>query len=60
MHNVIPLAQVSRQAIRDMAEAAVSNGVPVTEANPFEPGTASHGHFNDDFQDFSRELAAVA
>lgn len=57
-HNIIPLAQVSRQAIKDMAKSAVDNGLPITE-NPFTPGSLNHAYFNQDFHAHDLELVDV-
>lgn len=59
MHNIIPLAQVSRQTLRDLAKAAVANGHTLLDSNPFEAGSANHSHFEQDFNEYDRELAAV-
>lgn len=59
MHNVIPLAQVDRQTVRDMAKSAVANGVPLADANLFDVGTLNHGHFEHDYHEYGRQLAAV-
>lgn len=57
MHNVIPLAQIDRDTIRDLAYAAADRGENRDEANPFAPGTTKHQNFEHDF--IARELAMV-
>ena len=58
MHNIIPLSQVSRQAINDMAKTAVDNREPIT-VNPFEAGSVSFAHWEFDYNAYERELAAI-
>ncbi|MEO8391195.1 hypothetical protein [Polaromonas sp.] len=59
MNNVIPLARVDRETVRDMAKAAVANGIPLSEANPFEKGSVNHAHFEHDYHAYDLELATV-
>lgn len=58
MH-VQPLKEVSREDVRDLAHAAVHNGVPLKVANTFPAFSANHAHFEHDYIERDRELAAV-
>lgn len=56
MHNVIPLEQVSRETVRDLAHAAADNGEPPS-TNPFPQDHPNHRHWEHDFLERSRDLA---
>lgn len=56
MHTIIPLHKVDRQTVRDMAQAAASNGQPAG-ANPFPQDDPKHHHWNHDFHQFHMEFS---
>ncbi len=55
MHNVIPLENVNRQTVQDMAEAAANKGFG-PDANPFEEGHPMHDQWLKDFHRQDRAL----
>lgn len=55
-----PLHTLSRQEVREMAQAAAERGDPLDHANVFAPGTANHDHFNTDYRQHANALAGVA
>ncbi|MCY1170280.1 hypothetical protein D9M73_103440 [compost metagenome] len=59
MHAIISLENAPRQTVRDMAETAVANRVPCTEANVFPEGCINRSHFENDYLHFQREEQTV-
>lgn len=56
--SIIPLHQVDRATIRDLAYAAADNGEPPS-VNPFPETDPNHGHWLHDFHARDMALAAV-
>lgn len=54
MHAIRPIESLSRAEVRELAHAAVERCDQ--QANPFEPGTANHRHYEHDFYAAVREL----
>lgn len=61
MHNVVSLDKADGQTIHGLAESAVNNGIPMAEANPFEPGSTRYLDFERQYLELtrSRELAVA-
>ncbi len=57
--NIIPLEKMAREDVRDMAHAAVNNGIPHAVANTFPAGCVNRAHFEHDYIEYDRELASV-
>jgi hypothetical protein len=56
MHQVIPLAALSRDQVVEIARNAADNGAPLHEANVFEPGTRQHHTFTHAYWERHRQL----
>lgn len=59
VHTITPLAQADGQTIHGLAEAAVNNGIPMAEANPFDVGTTSYLTFERHYIACERELSVA-
>ena len=54
-----PLHTLTRQEVRELAQAAVERGEALQSANVFDPGTSNYFHFIADFNEFSAALSAA-
>ena len=55
-HAIKPLARVSRDELRLLAQAAANRGEPLAQANVFAPGSANHRLFEHDYRERARAL----
>lgn len=49
MHQIAPLASLTRTELRELAQGCADRGEPLHECNPCEPGTTQHTNFEHDY-----------
>ena len=54
-----PLHTLTRQEVRELAQAAVERGEPVNQANPYSAFWEQHDWFEIEYRDHMLELASV-
>lgn len=54
MHQITPLHKADGQTVHQLAESAVNNGVPMAQANPFEPGSTQFLNFERNYLELTR------
>ena len=59
MNTIKPLHTLTRQEVRELAQAAVERGEALQAANVFDPGTSNHFHFIEHFNEFTAELLGI-